>query len=98
MLDYSQVLMIHDTVTSRYLSHLTCEIAPVFNLPNLPSADGLLSLYAWGDSIINSEGNDGYSVIKKLEPVCVGVHLDRYDTLSISHQFFEELSNDSTNR
>lgn len=36
-------------------------------------------------------GNRGYKLIKLLEPTCVGIHLDKYDTLSISHNFFKEL-------
>ncbi|QXV86525.1 RNA-dependent RNA polymerase [Arlivirus sp. virus] len=97
MLDYGQVLMIHDTITSRYLSLLTCHLAPHFKLNHLPSINGLLELYHWGDKIIKEDGNQAYDIIKTLEPVCVGIHLDRYDTLSISHSFFKELVEKQTN-
>lgn len=91
--DYNQVMMIHDTITSRYLATLCCEVFEKLNYTQIPSPSLLMEVYGWGDEIIQMLGNEGYNIIKNLEPICTGVVLDTHDTMSISKRFFQELVN-----
>nr|WPV62272.1 MAG: RNA-dependent RNA polymerase [Jingmen rodent lispivirus 1] len=91
VLDYHQVLMIHDTVTSRYLSRLTCSISEFLSSPLLPTPELLENIYAWGDKLLSEYGNEAYSIIKQFEPICTAVQLDKYDVLTISHSYYQDL-------
>lgn len=60
ILDYDQVMCIHDTITSRYLSLTYCKLSPSFNIIGVPTPE----LYAWGDNLLDRRGNKAFDVIK----------------------------------
>lgn len=91
LLDYSQVLMISDTIASRYLSLLYSWCQSIMKLNNVPKIYELLSLYKWGDDILAEKGNEGYDTIKQLEPIAISVFLKKWEPLQIGQEFYNQL-------
>lgn len=91
LLDYSQILMISDTVTSRYLSLLYSLIQDYMKLNTVPSWTHLLNLYNWGDYILQELGNDGYNSIKQLEPITIATYMEKWEPLTISTDYYSQL-------
>ncbi|UHK03027.1 MAG: RNA-dependent RNA polymerase [Guiyang lispivirus 1] len=91
LLGYDQIMMIHDTITSRYLTLLTSELYLQTDFEHIPPPDLVKQIYYWGDKVIAEHGNNGYSIIKVLEPICTGVALDTLDDLKISKEFTKKL-------
>lgn len=83
ILDYNQVLMIHDTITSRYLTYLLISLYDINDTEFLPSAKLMGMIYKWGDDILLKHGNSGYNIIKNFESICTGVYLDNYDKIDV---------------
>lgn len=72
VLDYDHLLMLHDTVISRFLSYFYCRLYNHTYKHQTVSAITLQELYEWGDNLLKKLGNDAYDVIKFLESLCVG--------------------------
>ncbi|WPV62684.1 MAG: RNA-dependent RNA polymerase [Wufeng shrew rhabdovirus 7] len=73
MLSHDQLLMIQDVLLSRWL---TLKILSAFAPPMIPAAPStreLLRIYRAGDEILKVAGNEGYNLIKYLEPICIGL-------------------------
>ncbi|UHR49718.1 MAG: RNA-dependent RNA polymerase [Hangzhou lispivirus 1] len=91
LLDYNQVLMISDTVGSRFLSLLYCHIQETLNfLPN-PKMSDMLRFYLVGDLLFPVHGNLAYDHIKQIESLSVANYLARYEPLSISKKYIDQL-------
>nr|WKV33857.1 MAG: RNA-dependent RNA polymerase [Riboviria sp.] len=91
VLDYSQVLLISDTVGSRFLSLLYVSIHEVLDISPMPTVENMLSFYRIGDRVISSLGNPAYDFIKQIEPICIASYLKRYEELPISQRFYSQL-------
>lgn len=91
LLDYNQILMISDTIGSRFLSLLYCKIQETLDIIPSPSRDNLMKLYEAGDSLFPIYGNSAYNHIKQLESLCVAVYLENYESLSISKNYINQL-------
>lgn len=91
VLDYSQVLMISDTLTTRFLSYLHCDLSYHLGLRCLPTPGDLSRLYKWGDDILQDRGNKAYAIIKQIEPVCISVFLNKWEDLPICTEYFSKL-------
>lgn len=91
LLDYQQVLMIFDTINSRFLGLLHASITRQLELEFLPSEDVMLALYKAGDDLVSALGNKAYDTLKLLEPLCIGVYLTRTETLAISRGFLPSI-------
>lgn len=73
LLNYLQVMMLSDTISSRYLSLLTVDIYENLKWDFMPSSTTLLKIYSWGDNILKQRGNKAYKIIKCFEFICTGV-------------------------
>lgn len=73
ILDYSQVLMLTDTISTRYLSLMYCQLENILKMTPMPLVQDLLKVYDWGDSLLKTHGNNAYTYIKDLEPVAIAV-------------------------
>ncbi|UHK03262.1 MAG: RNA-dependent RNA polymerase [Hangzhou scotinophara lurida lispivirus 1] len=91
LLSYDQLLLIVDTVSSRFLTLLFILLHPKDQSVNLPSKDLLQDFYKWGDDIINKYGNEGYNVVKQIEPICIAVYLRNWDKLYDANKFLNHL-------
>lgn len=91
ILNYQQVMMIADTISSRYLSLLTLDIYNKTSLDHMPPVAFLQRIYSWGDQVLKELGNDGYSVIKCYESICTGYIITKYDPLQSSPPYLEEI-------
>lgn len=89
VLDYSQVLMLTDTIATRYLSLLYCYLETCLDISPMPTIEYLLYLYNWGDSLIVKHGNSAYSYIKDLEPISIAVFLNKWEKLEISSRVYQ---------
>lgn len=89
--DYSQVLMISDTIGSRWLSSIYCSIQSQLQLVIVPTMERLLKFYQRIDLWFLEMGKDTYNYIKQLETVCVANYLKRYDKLKASREYFDKL-------
>ncbi|UHM27656.1 MAG: RNA-dependent RNA polymerase [Fushun ischnura senegalensis lispivirus 1] len=89
ILSYQQVLMIVDTITSRFLSLEMCKILEVLGLPFLPRFSLLRKLYEMGDKILCEFGNEGYRILGTWESMYTGVYLKKYEALSFSKNYYE---------
>jgi hypothetical protein len=71
VLDYDRVLMMLDTVTSRFLSHFYCDFFNKIGEYQTITSDQLTSLYKWGDEVLVKQGNLAYNTIKFVESICI---------------------------
>ena len=85
LLDYSQVLMLSDTVGSRFLSLLYCHLQEILDWTPMPSLNELLSFYMIGDEILAQHGNTGYNYLKPIESICIAGYLKLYEPLAVSY-------------
>lgn len=81
MLNYTQVMMISDTISSRYLSSLTVELYEKLSWEFMPTVDSLLLIYNWDDNLLKLRGNESYKIIKCFESICTGVIIRDNDKL-----------------
>ncbi|UHK03163.1 MAG: RNA-dependent RNA polymerase [Hangzhou cletus punctiger lispivirus 1] len=95
ILDINQLLMITDTINSRFLTLLSTEIYDNQTMKILPARDLVEKIYQWMDSILKLKGNDGYNILKKLESITIAVYLKKFDPLIYSHQFLTNLFQDT---
>lgn len=95
LLDPNQLLMLSDTMSSRYLTLLTSELYEQVYKNLLPNRSLCSSVYNWMDQSLIKYGNQGYDIIKKLEPLCSAVFLDKFDPLHRSKDFLIQLKKDS---
>lgn len=93
--DYSQVLMLTDTIATRYLSLMYCHLENILKITPMPLVQDLLKVYDWGDSLLKAHGNNAYTYIKDLEPVAIAVFLSKWEKLDISSRFYEGLIDDA---
>lgn len=91
LFNYSQVMMLSDTVSSRCICVLALSIYDHLELNHMPRVSTLLSIYKWGDDILWILGNDAYSVIKCFEAVCTGYIIDIYDPLKSGAKYLNEI-------
>ncbi|APG78697.1 RNA-dependent RNA polymerase [Hubei odonate virus 10] len=94
VLSYHQVLMIVDTLTSRFLSLEMCKILGKMGLSYLPPAKFLRELYEFGDNILRIHGNNGYKALSTWESICTGIYLKNHEILDISKNYFEGVIKD----
>lgn len=98
LLDTNQLLMLSDTSMSRYLTLLNAELVNQ-HLPNiLPKKNQIQSFYEWGDAVLEKWGNNGYSLLKKIEAICIGVYLKKWDPLKESKNFLSNLTADTESK
>lgn len=98
LLDTNQLLMLSDTSMSRYLTLLNVSIINQHFPKILPPQPQVQNFYDWGDSVLEKWGNDGYSLLKKIEAICIGVYLKRWDPLKESKKFLINLIEDTEPR
>lgn len=91
LFDYTQTLMLSDTIGSRYISLLYLHLEEILDVTPLPSPSELLQLYAWGDSILVERGNQAYDILKQLEPISISVLLNKWEDMMLSKEFFLQL-------
>ncbi|QNM37835.1 RNA dependent RNA polymerase [Frankliniella occidentalis associated mononegavirales virus 1] len=91
--DYQQVMMLTDTITSRHLTVLACELYYKAGLTHLPRSTIMHGIYAWGDRVLTERKNDAYSLIKKYEPIAMASFLDRWEDLEVCRSFWAQLLN-----
>ncbi|QWC36466.1 RNA-dependent RNA polymerase [Bemisia tabaci arlivirus 2] len=91
ILDYLQVLMIADVVSSRYQARVYLEICTYLKFEFMPSVPQLMRLYRWGDTVLRVLGNEGYNLIKMLESVIIAKHLQHHDPLPLSTEYLSKL-------
>ena len=82
-----QILMIHDISVARAVARYLTALSGQQGSPFMPDVSTIDSVFSWGDQILEHAGNDGYKVVKELEPVCVGVYLRDYDVLPGKERF-----------
>lgn len=87
--------MLTDTIATRYLSLLYCHLEKTLDITPMPSVDNLVSLYKWGDSLLEKFGNNAYTYIKDLEPIAIAVYLEKWETVEISSRFYKGLLEDA---
>lgn len=95
ILDYNQVLMISDTVGSRFLSLLYCHIQEKISKLPSPKVADLLLFYNTGDMLFPNLGNKSYDHIKQIESLSVANYLERYEPLTISKRYIEQLKGEA---
>ncbi|AJG39111.1 RNA-dependent RNA polymerase [Lishi Spider Virus 2] len=98
LLSYDQILLIVDTVSSRFLTLLFVNLYPNKLRSIYPGLNILEDFYKWGDRAVQELGNPGYNIIKKIEPFCIGVYLQRWDPLPDAGKFVEHLIRASSDR
>ncbi|DAZ87752.1 TPA_asm: hypothetical protein [Sphaeridiorhabdovirus 1] len=72
-ISHDLLLMLQDTLLSRWL---TLKIINTFkdpHIPRNPKSGNIQEIYAAGDQILASLGNQGFQLIKFLEPLCIGL-------------------------
>nr|DAZ87982.1 TPA_asm: hypothetical protein [Schistorhabdovirus] len=73
ILSHDQLLLLQDTITSRWLTlKILNSIPPEMNL-DMPRFETVMTIYSAGDQILLRAGNAGYKVLKFLEPLCIGL-------------------------
>lgn len=70
-------LCLSDLLHQRFNIFVSSFIASQCNLPQYPSMLKLKEFFAWGDKILGTLGQKGYSIIKQLEPICTAVLIER---------------------
>nr|QBP37026.1 putative polyprotein [Lampyris noctiluca rhabdo-like virus 1] len=95
ILDYDQVMMISDTISSRVFSLLYCEILHQNNKNKVPSII-LQNIYKRWDSIFTTRGNNTYLLIKMWEPIIQGLLLKHHDPLQISGDYIKQVIADAS--
>lgn len=73
LLTHDQLLMLQDTITSRWLTLKTFYWAGSKHIPDCPSVTEVLRIYRAGDNLLKGIGNDAYNLIKFLEPLTIGL-------------------------
>lgn len=91
LFNYSQIMMVCDTISSRYLSVLTLELYDSLGFDHMPKLDFLKQIYNWGDSVLEELGNDGYSIIKNFESICTGCIIHMFDRLKSGENYLNEI-------
>lgn len=91
LFNYQQILMISDTINSRFLTYLYCSMSTNLGLTFVPNVNQIREIYDWGDRVLGNLGNGGYQVIKQFEPICTGVAIKKFDKLPICQQFLTDL-------
>lgn len=69
VLNYDQWVMICDTVVSRFITLLVCELNARKPFDILPRPDFLRELYEWGDEMLHEDGIAAYAVIGEFESI-----------------------------
>ncbi|QPL15300.1 RNA-dependent RNA polymerase [Hemipteran arli-related virus OKIAV95] len=95
--DYMQVMMIVDTVNTRYLSLLFLELSGQLNLDQNPTVNELLEIYSWGDNVLRIYGNESFNILKNFEAICTGVFLEKYEFLEMSKSFCDKVIDSQEN-
>lgn len=95
LFDYNQLMLISDTVSSRFLTLLFVSLYSAPQSILLPSPDLINEYYRWCDKVLYFLGNEGYNIIKKVEPFCIAVCLRKWDKLTDSSNFLDHLLSDS---
>ncbi|AVM87309.1 L protein [Wenling dimarhabdovirus 8] len=75
-----------DTLESRWLTLVICSITIPDTPYNIPKFKTVRKMYQWGDMVLRELGNQGYPIIKSLEPVCASMcqlKLNQDDQLQI---------------
>ncbi|AJG39142.1 RNA-dependent RNA polymerase [Tacheng Tick Virus 6] len=88
VMDYDQVLLVADTLTSRYLALLYADLCNQGYPLQCPDPLLLSRCYEWGDELLEQYGNCAYRLIKMWEPLILGLLLQTTDPLEYSHRFY----------
>lgn len=73
ILTHDQLLMLQDTLTSRWLTLKTFHWAGDKHIPDCPSVAEVLRIYRAGDAMLTHLGNEAYNLIKFVEPLAIGL-------------------------
>jgi hypothetical protein len=92
-LDYDQVMMITDTVTSRVFCLIYNDILPL-EFPGKIDADVLLQCYDLFDRGFITTGNNTYKDIASWESCCMALMLKYHDRLNAATDYYDWLKND----
>lgn len=71
------VLCLSDLVHQRFNILVSSFFGSLLNLPQYPSITNIRHIFNWGDKILMEFGQEGYQIIKQLEPVCTSVIIER---------------------
>ncbi|UUG74123.1 MAG: RNA-dependent RNA polymerase [XiangYun mono-chu-like virus 11] len=66
-------LMLHDCIAQRWICLYAVSLAKMLGLPNYPSAETILTVWDWGDTLLNYFGNEAYNAIKLWESLIYGL-------------------------
>lgn len=80
VMNYDQLIMLTDTVSSRFLVLLTVLLNDARNYDVLPSYKLLTDVYRWGDQMIRTKGMNAYSVIGEYESFVTAMFVRFKDT------------------
>lgn len=95
LLSSDQILLLSDTMTSRFHSLVNVSLYNQIYPYLLPSLEIVREVYDWMNEVLERFGNNGYNLLKQLEPICIGVFLDQYDPLKISKTFLQNIISDT---
>jgi hypothetical protein len=93
VLDYDQVMMINDTVSSRVMSIIYNRMLPP-DTPGKLSEEILLYVYEELDQKLVLNGNNAYDEIALWEPCCVAVMYSQHDRLKASKNYVKWFENE----
>lgn len=91
ILDYEQVMMISDTISSRVFTILYHNMLSE-HIPGKLSLELLKKVYSIFDNVLIEIGNKAYSQIKYWEAICLSILLHKHDGLSNSDDFYNYIS------
>ncbi|QKY64636.1 large polymerase protein [Agrotis ipsilon virus] len=77
LLNRDQILQLSDIVSQRCSIYLSSCVGEHLNNDCYLSSDQVLSIFCWGDSILEEFGNEGFDLVYKWEAICTGVLLER---------------------
>ncbi|UTQ50597.1 MAG: RNA-dependent RNA polymerase [Cirsium cytorhabdovirus 1] len=72
VIDGDWMRMMSDLYTQRWLVRISASIGREINPYHYPSDEVIEEIYAWGDKVLRTLGNDGFAVIKVFESVVIG--------------------------
>lgn len=91
MYDYTQILMLLDTLYARYQAFLHMYLYWAMEKIIIIPPSLLDTVYLWGDEFLLVHGNKAYNSIKLLEALCFSEFIRRYDTIPITQEFPQKI-------
>ncbi|APG78691.1 RNA-dependent RNA polymerase [Hubei rhabdo-like virus 3] len=93
LLDYDQVMMVTDTISSRVFVLLYHRMLQE-HLPGKVSEDVILNCFKAFDELFFRDGNSAYSQIKNWEAIIISILIKKYDRLPTRDVFFNQIHNE----